>query len=126
MPLEDRPQKTLFILPDLFTLASIFCGYYSIVICADAPMDEDLYRAALLIIFAMFFDTIDGRVARLTKTQTTIGVQLDSLADVVSFGVAPALLVYQWSLREGLIKSVSSSASPTLHAVSSALRASTY
>src|SRR5262249_19168852 len=58
-----------------------------------------LYRSALLIIFAMFFDMLDGRVARMTKTQSAFGLQIDSLADVVSFGVAPSLLVYQWSLQ---------------------------
>ncbi len=93
-------RKSLFILPNLFTLASVLCGYYAILICSNQPTGDDFYRAALLIIFALFFDTIDGRVARLTKTQTAIGVQLDSLADVISFGVAPAILVYHWSLQE--------------------------
>jgi len=93
-------RKTLFILPNLFTLSSVLCGYYAILILSDQPTSDDFYRAALLIIFALFFDTIDGRVARLTKTQSAIGVQLDSLADVISFGVAPAILVYHWSLAE--------------------------
>lgn len=102
-------KKTLFILPNLFTLSSIFCGFYAIVACttvsqlgADGLAEtsgEDFYRAALLIVFAMFFDVIDGRVARLTKTQSAFGVQIDSLADVVSFGIAPAILVYRWSLH---------------------------
>src|SRR5438045_3586337 len=83
--------KSLFILPNLFTLSSIFCGFYAVLLCAKASSDEDLYRASLLIIFAMFFDTIDGRVARLTRTQSAFGLQIDSLADVVSFGVAPAV-----------------------------------
>ena len=93
-------SKSLFILPNLFTLSSVLCGYYAILILSDQPTSDDFYRAALLIVFALFFDGIDGRVARLTKTQTAIGVQLDSLADVISFGVAPAILVYHWSLRE--------------------------
>lgn len=93
-------RKTLFILPNLFTLSSVLCGYYAILILSDRPTSDDFYRAALLIIFALFFDGIDGRVARLTKTQSAIGVQLDSLADVISFGVAPAILVYHWSLSE--------------------------
>lgn len=97
-------KKALFILPNLFTLSSIFCGFYAIVVCTseDAPGavegPEAFFRASLLIVFAMFFDIIDGRVARLTKTQSAFGVQIDSLADVVSFGVAPAVLVYRWSL----------------------------
>jgi CDP-diacylglycerol--serine O-phosphatidyltransferase len=93
-------RKSLFILPNLFTCSSIFCGFYAALICTFDPTDEDFYRSALLIVFAMFFDTIDGRVARLTKTQSAFGVQLDSLADVVSFGVAPAVLVYRWSLQD--------------------------
>ncbi|MEM9074489.1 MAG: CDP-diacylglycerol--serine O-phosphatidyltransferase [Myxococcota bacterium] len=92
-------RKSLFILPNLFTLSSVLCGYYAILTCASPEATgDDFYRASLLIIFAMFFDTIDGRVARLTKTQSAIGVQLDSLADVISFGVAPAVLVFRWSL----------------------------
>lgn len=91
-------RKTLFILPNLFTLSSIFCGFYATVLCVGEVDPDTFYRAALLIVFAMFFDTIDGRVARLTKTQSAFGVQIDSLADVVSFGVAPAVLVHQWSL----------------------------
>ncbi|MBW2509032.1 MAG: CDP-diacylglycerol--serine O-phosphatidyltransferase [Deltaproteobacteria bacterium] len=93
-------RKTLFILPNLFTLSSVLCGYYAILILSERQTSDDFYRAALLIIFALFFDGIDGRVARLTKTQSQIGVQLDSLADVISFGVAPATLVYHWSLSE--------------------------
>ena len=92
-------RKSLFILPNLFTLSSVLCGYYAVLLCSNATDSDAYYRAALLIIFAMFFDTIDGRVARLTKTQSAIGVQLDSLADVMSFGMAPAVLVYQWSIK---------------------------
>lgn len=91
-------RKSLFILPNLFTLSSIFCGFYAALLSASGASDEDYYRASLLIIFAMFFDTIDGRVARLTRTQSAFGLQLDSLADVVAFGMAPAVLVYSWAL----------------------------
>ncbi len=93
-------RKALFILPNLFTLASVFCGFLAVLACTPDATSEDFYTASLLILFAMFFDTIDGRVARLTKTQSAIGVQLDSLADVLSFGLAPAVLVYRWSLSE--------------------------
>jgi CDP-diacylglycerol--serine O-phosphatidyltransferase len=93
-------KKALFILPNLFTLSSIFCGYFAILTCLGEPTAESFYKAALLIVFAMFFDTIDGRVARLTKTQSAFGVQIDSLADVVSFGIAPAVLLYRWSLHQ--------------------------
>jgi CDP-diacylglycerol--serine O-phosphatidyltransferase len=92
-------RKTLFLLPNLITLSSIFCGFDSIRISATATTEDDFYRAAILIVFAMFFDMLDGRVARMTKTQSAFGLQIDSLADVVSFGVAPSLLVYRWTLH---------------------------
>src|SRR6185503_2714103 len=91
-------RKTFFILPNLFTLSSVFCGFFAITLCAGAPTIESLYQAAIAICFAFFFDLADGRVARLTRTQSNLGLQLDSLADVVSFGAAPALLVYKWGL----------------------------
>lgn len=91
-------KKTLFILPNLITLSAIFCGFDSIRRSASAQSEEELHRAALLIVFSMFFDMMDGRVARLTKTQSAFGVQIDSLADVISFGVAPAVLVHAWTL----------------------------
>jgi CDP-diacylglycerol--serine O-phosphatidyltransferase len=88
--------KTLFLLPNLITLSSIFCGFDAIRLAARGG-DDDIYRAAVLLIFAMIFDMMDGRVARMTKTQSAFGVQIDSLADVISFGAAPALLAYQWT-----------------------------
>ena len=91
-------RKTLFLLPNLITLSSVFCGFDSIRLSATAQGDDDYYRASLLLVFALFFDMLDGRVARLTKTQSAFGLQIDSLADVISFGVAPAILVFKWSL----------------------------
>jgi len=101
--LRPRPrldlQKTLFVLPNFITLCGVFCGFNAIrLVSKDAPTADDVYRAALLLIFAMFFDLMDGRVARMTRTQSAFGLQLDSLADIVSFGVAPSLLVYKWVL----------------------------
>ncbi len=100
-------RRTLFLLPNMITLSSVFCGFDSIRLSATAQGDDDYYRGSLLLVFALFFDTLDGRVARLTKTQSAFGLQIDSLADVISFGVAPAILVYRWSLWqrpfEGLI-----------------------
>jgi CDP-diacylglycerol--serine O-phosphatidyltransferase len=93
-------RKSLFILPNLFTCSSIFCAFYATLRCIGEADSAAFFEAALWIVFAMFFDTIDGRVARLTRTQSAFGVQLDSLADVVSFGIAPAILVYRWSLHE--------------------------
>lgn len=92
-------KKTLFVLPNAITLASIFCGFNAILIVSTgSPTGADFYKAAMLLIFAMFFDLLDGRVARMTKTQSAFGLQIDSLADIVSFGVAPSVLVYKWSL----------------------------
>jgi CDP-diacylglycerol---serine O-phosphatidyltransferase len=91
-------RKLMFVLPNLFTVTSIFCGFFALTLCAGEASPSQLYTAALAIFFAMFFDAFDGRVARLTKTQSDFGVELDSLADVISFGVAPAMLVYKWAL----------------------------
>ena len=91
-------RKAMFVLPNLFTVSSIFLGFYALTLCAGDPAPIQLYQAALAIFFAMFFDAFDGRVARMTKTQSAFGMQLDSLADVISFGAAPALLVYKWAL----------------------------
>jgi CDP-diacylglycerol--serine O-phosphatidyltransferase len=92
-------RKTLFVLPNLITLGGVFCGFLAIrEVAKEQPSDDAVYRAAVLLIFAMLFDLMDGRVARLTKTQSAFGLQLDSLADVISFGLAPALLVYKWVL----------------------------
>jgi CDP-diacylglycerol--serine O-phosphatidyltransferase len=91
-------RKAMFVLPNLFTVSSIFLGFYGMTLCAGEPSPAQLNQAALAIFFAIFFDAFDGRVARMTKTQSDFGVQLDSLADVISFGAAPALLVYKWAL----------------------------
>lgn len=90
-------RRALFLLPNLATTASIFCGFQAIlVVSGDGP--DRFGQAAVLILFSMFLDTIDGRLARLTRTQSAFGVQLDSLADVIAFGVAPAMLAHAWAL----------------------------
>ena len=91
-------RKAMFVLPNLFTVSSIFLGFYAMTLSAGDPAPAQLNQAALAIFFAIFFDAFDGRVARMTKTQSDFGVQLDSLADVISFGAAPALLIYKWAL----------------------------
>ncbi|WP_234022879.1 CDP-diacylglycerol--serine O-phosphatidyltransferase [Sorangium cellulosum] len=99
-----RPRNLLFLVPSAITLCSIFCGLDAIRIGAAARSADDFHRAAWLILLAMLADALDGRVARMTGTQSAFGVQIDSLADLVSFGVAPAVLVYQWTLhRLGLL-----------------------
>src|SRR5260221_10203387 len=92
-------RKLLFVLPNLFTVSSIFCGFYAATLCTGEASPAQLYQAALAIFFGIFFDGFDGRVARLTKTQSQFGMELDSLADVITFGAAPALVVYRWALQ---------------------------
>jgi CDP-diacylglycerol--serine O-phosphatidyltransferase len=93
-------RKALFVLPNLFTLSSVLCSFYAMSLLTREGIDGRGFLAACYaIMFAMFFDAADGRVARLTRTQSDFGVQLDSLADLISFGVAPALLVNRWSLH---------------------------
>jgi CDP-diacylglycerol---serine O-phosphatidyltransferase len=95
-------RKAAFILPNLFTVSSIFCGFYAAVTAASAVGDDAnqaLYRACIAVFFGMIFDSVDGRVARLTRTQSAFGVQMDSLADVITFGVAPGLIAWHWSLH---------------------------
>jgi CDP-diacylglycerol--serine O-phosphatidyltransferase len=94
---EDRPQRFkrgVYLLPSMFTVANLFCGYACVVYSTQSDFDT----AALFIGIAMILDTLDGFVARLTKSQTAFGVELDSLADVVSFGLAPAILAFTWGL----------------------------
>ena len=83
-------------LPSIFTTFALFAGFYSIV----ASINGDFTLAAISIMVAMLWDTLDGRIARLTNTQSAFGAEYDSLSDLVSFGVAPALLVYLWSLSD--------------------------
>lgn len=100
-------RDLMFVLPNLFTVSSIFCGFYAMTLCVGDASPTQLYQAALAIFFGIFFDGFDGRVARLTKTQSMFGQELDSLADVITFGAAPALLVWRWALADlGLIGTV--------------------
>ncbi len=92
-------RKGKYILPNLFTLASIFFGLLAVIACLEGT-DEGFRRAAVAILVAVVADSLDGRVARLTRTATRFGIQLDSLADVVSFGMAPAVLAYAFVLRD--------------------------
>ncbi len=90
----NKMKRGIFILPSLLTLTSIFFSFFGIV----SAINGDYVLAAALILVAGFFDGVDGKVARLTKTTTRFGLELDSLADVISFGVAPAILLYMWAL----------------------------
>ncbi len=94
---EKLPRKRgIYLLPSVLTTFGIFAGFYSII----SSINGDFTIAAISIMIAMMWDTLDGRVARLTNTQSAFGAEYDSLADLVSFGLAPALLVYEWSLYE--------------------------
>ena len=102
-PDRDRPfiknrfgRRGIYWLPNMFTLAALFSGFYAIV----QAMNERFEMAAIAIFAAMVLDGLDGRVARMTRTQSDFGAELDSLSDMVSFGVAPALVVYTWALRD--------------------------
>jgi CDP-diacylglycerol--serine O-phosphatidyltransferase len=88
-------RKGVYILPNLFTSAGLFAGFYSII----CTLQGDLHLAAIMILVAQFCDVMDGRIARLTRTASSFGVQYDSLADLVAFGVAPGILVWRWALQ---------------------------
>ncbi len=88
-------RKGIYLLPNIMTSASLFSGFYAIV----ASIKLNLEQAAVAVIIAAVFDGLDGRIARMTNTTSRFGVEYDSLADLVSFGVAPAVLAYQWALR---------------------------
>ena len=89
-----KRRRGIYLLPNLFTTAGLFAGFYGIV----SAMNSQFESAAIAIFVAMIMDGLDGRIARLTNTQSDFGVEYDSLADMVSFGLAPALIVYQWAL----------------------------
>jgi CDP-diacylglycerol---serine O-phosphatidyltransferase len=94
---EPSPRhKGIYILPNLFTLAALFGAFYAIVMAMDGRFD----LSAVGIFASMVLDSLDGRVARMTNTQSEFGAQMDSLADMVSFGAAPALIAYEWALRD--------------------------
>jgi CDP-diacylglycerol--serine O-phosphatidyltransferase len=88
-------KKGIYLLPNIITLSSMFSGFYSIV----ASFNADYERAAWAIMIASIFDVLDGWVARLTHTASRFGIEIDSLSDAISFGVAPGVLVYSWSLQ---------------------------
>ncbi len=94
----DSPQEMstkFYPLPCMFTIASLFCGFYSMIYAVKG----EFYTAAVAILVAAIFDALDGRVARMTRTTSQFGVELDSLCDMVSFGVAPGFLAYLWALQ---------------------------
>ncbi|WP_051237095.1 CDP-diacylglycerol--serine O-phosphatidyltransferase [Ottowia thiooxydans] len=95
VPQVRKPRKGIYVLPNLFTLAALFGGFYAVVMAMNGRFD----LATTGIFAAMVLDSLDGRVARMTGTQSAFGEQMDSLSDMVSFGAAPALIAYEWALR---------------------------
>jgi CDP-diacylglycerol--serine O-phosphatidyltransferase len=93
---DTRKRRGVFLLPNLFTTAGLFAGFYSIIAAIGGRFEP----AAIAIFVAMVMDGLDGRIARLTHTQSPFGVQYDSMADMVAFGVAPALMMYSWALAQ--------------------------
>jgi CDP-diacylglycerol--serine O-phosphatidyltransferase len=93
---EIARRRGIYLLPNLFTTLNLFAGFYAIV----QGMNHDFEKASVAIFVAMVLDSIDGRVARLTRTQSAFGAEYDSLSDMVSFGAAPALVMYEWALRD--------------------------
>lgn len=89
-------RKGIYILPNLFTTAALFSGFFAIVMAMQGSFE----RAAVAIFVAMVLDGLDGRVARLTRTQSAFGAEYDSLSDMVSFGAAPSLVMYEWALKD--------------------------
>lgn len=87
-------KKGIYILPNLFTTASLFCGFYSVI----ASVQGNYHSAAIAVIIAFFLDGLDGKIARFTNTSSKFGAEYDSLSDLIAFGVAPALLAYTWAL----------------------------
>ena len=90
-----KRRKGIYILPNLFTLAGLFGGFYAVVMAVNGEFD----KAAIGVFLSMVLDSLDGRVARMTNTQSAFGEQMDSLSDMVSFGAAPALICYIWALQ---------------------------
>jgi CDP-diacylglycerol--serine O-phosphatidyltransferase len=94
-PVGTLRRRGIYLLPNLFTTAALFGGFYAIV----QAMNQHYEIAAVAIYIAMVLDGLDGRIARLTRTQSEFGAQYDSLSDMVSFGAAPALVIYEWALK---------------------------
>lgn len=94
-PTQSNQRRGIYLLPNLLTTAALFSGFYAII----ASINDRFEAAAVAIFVSMIFDGLDGRVARITNTQSDFGAEYDSLADLVSFGLAPALVMYEWSLH---------------------------
>lgn len=92
---KERSRRGIYILPNIFTSLNLFFGFYAII----ASIDRKFFAASIAIIISVIFDMLDGKIARATNTTSKFGIEYDSLADLISFGMAPGLMIYLWSLR---------------------------
>jgi CDP-diacylglycerol--serine O-phosphatidyltransferase len=92
---KDRSRRGIYVLPNIFTSLNIFCGYYAVI----AAIDDKFVAASVAIIIGVMFDILDGKIARATNTTSKFGTEYDSLADLISFGLAPGLMIYLWALK---------------------------
>ena len=92
---KENLRRGIYLLPNIFTSMNMFCGFYAVI----ASIDGNFFAAAIAIIIAGIFDNLDGKIARATGTTSQFGIEYDSLADLISFGIAPGLMVYLWALR---------------------------
>lgn len=93
-PSSKKPRRAIYLLPNLFTTSALFAGFFAIISAVEGRFEN----AAIAILLAIILDGLDGRIARLTNTQSDFGAEYDSLSDMISFGLAPALVIYEWSL----------------------------
>jgi len=92
---KERSRRGIYVLPNIFTSLNLFCGFYAVI----ASIDEKFVAASIAIIIGVIFDIMDGKIARATNTTSKFGTEYDSLADLVSFGLAPGIMIYLWALR---------------------------
>jgi CDP-diacylglycerol--serine O-phosphatidyltransferase len=122
LPVQSPRSRGIYLLPNLLTAAGMFAGFYAILAAASGRFEN----ACIAVFVAALFDGLDGRIARLTGTSSEFGVQFDSLADLVSFGVAPALVMYHWALStlrlDGVMLGKAGWAAAFLYAICGALR----
>jgi CDP-diacylglycerol--serine O-phosphatidyltransferase len=95
-PAKPRRGRGIYLLPNLLTTAALFAGFYAVL----ASMNDQFEKAAIAVFVAMILDGLDGRVARMTNTQSAFGAEFDSLSDMVAFGLAPSLVMYEWALHD--------------------------
>ena len=92
---KDKSRRGIYILPNIFTSLNLFCGFYAVI----AAIDAKFVAAAIAILIGVVFDILDGKIARATKTTSKFGIEYDSLADLISFGLAPGVMIYLWALK---------------------------